>query len=200
MNKVNYLLAVSARVDRINAPSPEEVKQAIATFDARPELHFVRDIVRVIANTGLKNRELIALRPADVDSKSNNVIVSRMQSGRFEPRILPVGPLTAAALLSLHARNEKSDFLLGEFPGRRVVTAVQSLQSLCPYLARGRNVLQAVRFSYICQLLRAGIPLGLVNYYCGRRGTWRYARGLQIPDDQRLEIMRRNIKAFIPEL
>ena len=44
-----------------------EIGEILAKCEIDPKLHLVRDVVRVVANTGIRNLELASLRMSDVD-------------------------------------------------------------------------------------------------------------------------------------
>jgi integrase len=171
----------------------------LETCDKDPKLHLVRDVIRILANTGIRNSELVALRISDVDISGCWVTIVE---GRKTPAIrkLPLRPKTIAAIDSLHSMNPESPLVLGEFPNRRMRIVIARLRSMWPRLSDDRLLLHRVRINFACRLMSQGIPVGVVSYCLGHRSRSRLFERLGLSSEERLNIVRRNLERFTDEL
>jgi integrase len=200
MIKENYRSAFSKRLTQFRTLTTEEIQQIIEACDAHLDLHLVRDIVRVVANTGMSNSELSSLLLSDIDFERNCLLAGKDRKSARAGRLLPLRSKTIASLASLHRLNPESPFVLGEFPRRRFTYVVARLRSTFPHLWRGRSVMNSVRRNFMCRLLSAGIPIGVVRYCLAHRDLSWVVRGSPLKSEQRLDIVRRNLERFTEEL
>lgn len=199
MIKENYKLTLDARLGRIRPASDEEIRQIIATCDARSEFHPTRDVVRVIANTGLHNSELAALRSTDIDAEGNWILAGRDRKATHAQRVLPLRPRTASALASLQNANPESYLVLGQNPRQKIVKAVHQINVICPALSQGRLKMVRVRMNYASRLMSAGVPLTVVKYCMGLCDEAGLLGHLSLSTEVKREILRRNLENFLPE-
>jgi integrase len=199
MIKENYNLAFKRQLHKLRPISSSDIAEILETCEKNPRLHLVRDIVRILANTGLRNSELASLRISQVDIIGRWVTIVE---GRKAPAIrkIPLGPKTIVAIASLHSMNPESPFVLGEFPNRRMRIVIARLRSMWPRLTHDRLLLHRVRINFACRLMCAGIPIGVVSYCLGCRDISRLFGRLALSPDERLDIVRRNLERFVDEL
>ena len=193
-------MTLNARLEHCEPAPTEMIQKIIETCDADPYLHPVRDIIRVIANTGLWNSEFSALRISNVDCNRKWLFAVQGRAFKCAHRALPLQGKTLHSLMSLHAMNHESVFVLGDHPTRRFKFVVKRLQSMFPDLSRGRLIMHPVRMNFVSRLYSAGIPLSIVNYCMGRHNRTMLMAKLSLTNEEKLEILRRNIEKFLPEL
>jgi integrase len=199
MIKENYNLAFKRKLQRMRPIASDDTVKILEICDKEPRLHLVRDVIRILANTGIRNSELLALRISHVDISGGRMTIVE---GRKTPavRTLPLRPKTLAAITSLHSMNPESPFVLGKFPSRRMRIVIARLNSMWPRLSDDRLLLHRVRINFACRLMCAGIPIGVVSYCLGRRDISRLFGRLALSPDERLDIVRRNLERFVDEL
>lgn len=161
MIKENYRSAFSKRLTQFRTLTTEEIQQIIEACDAHLDLHLVRDIVRVVANTGMSNSELSSLPLSDIDFERNCLLAGKGRKSARAGRLLPLRSKTIASLASLH----------------RFTYVVAKLRSTFPHLWRGRSVMNSVRRNFMCRLLSAGLPIGVVRYCLAHRDLSWVVRG-----------------------
>src|ERR1700720_1626240 len=137
MIKENYNLAFKRQLHKLRPISSSDIAEILETCEKNPRLHLVRDIVRMLANTGLRNSELASLRISQVDIIGRWVTI--VEGGKAPAiRKIPLGAKTIAAIASLHSMNPVSPFVLGEFPNRRMRIVIARLRSMLPRLSHDR--------------------------------------------------------------
>lgn len=197
MIKQNFKRAFQAQLQEIRHMSTAEIGEILAKCEMEPKLHLVRDVVRVVANTGIRNSELASLRMSDVDITGGWMAIK----GCKVPftRKVPLGPKTIAAIVSLHSRNPESPFVLGEFPTLRMRIVIASLRLVWPRHSHGRFLLLSVRMSFTYRLMHAGIPEAVARCYPVRPGLT--AQFYMSPtSEERLDTVRRNLDRLLEEL
>jgi integrase len=198
MIKQNFKLAFRAQFQQIRLMSTAEIREILAKCEMEPKLHLVGDVVRVIANTGIRNSELMSLRMSDVDITGGWLTIK----GRKVPfaRKVPLRPKTIAAIISLHKRNPESVFVLGEFPIRRMRIVIALLWLVWPRQSNGRSLLLSVRLNFKYRLMSAGIPSGVVRYCAGSRDPSSLLSDMSLTPEEWFDIVRRNLERFLEEL
>jgi integrase len=199
MIKQNYKLANKRQLERLCPISSDDIVKILETCNKDVRLQLVRDVIRVLANTGIRNSELQALRISDVDIAGGWVTIV---NGRKTPavRTLPLRPKTLDAITSLHSMNPESSFVLGDFPCRRTRIVIARLRSMWPRLSDDRLLLHRVRINFACRLMANGIPIGVISYCLGRLSLSRLCRGLDLSPEEKLNVVRRNLERFTNEL
>jgi integrase len=178
----------------------EEIQQILKTCDAHPDLHLVRDIVRVVANTGMKNCELSSLLVSNIDYGGRWLLTSEGVRPRYAKRFLPLRSRTLESLTCLRQLNPQSSLVLGDSPRGRFDCVVEGLRSRFPNVARGRLLVYSVRMNFAFRLMSSGIPLGIVKYCLGHQDLTMLFGKLSLTPEQKLEIIRRDLESFVPEL
>ena len=198
MIKQNFKGAFQAQLQEIRHMSTAEIGEILAKCEMEPKLHLVRDVVRVVANTGILNSELASLRMSDVDITGGWMAIK----GRKVPftRKVPLRPKTIAAIVSLHSRNPESPFVLGEFPTLRMRIVIASLRLVWPRHSHGRFLLLSVRMSFTYRLMHAGISSGVVRYCAGHQDSSWFASKMPLTPEDWLYILRQTRELFPEEL
>jgi integrase len=199
MIKENFNPAMRRRVKELRPASSEEISQILEACETLPKLHLVRDVVRILANTGIRNSELMSLRMSDVDLDAGWLTVSSGSKASWR-RSIPLRPKTIAAIKSLHRLNQESERVLGDFPLRRMRYVVARLRPMWPKLPRGRLVLYSLRLNFVCRLMAAGIPASVVRYCLGHRDLSNIVWNGPPSPEEKLQIVRRNLERFLAEL
>lgn len=200
MIKQDYRLTLQNRLKQIPHASDEEIRRIIAIGDADPRLNMVRDVVRVIANLGLHNSELAALRVTDIDFEGEWIFVGRDRKALCAQRVLPLRPRVKEALISLRAKYPESAFVLGNNPLGRISAVVQKLKEICPALLKGRLTMYPVRMNFVHRLYSSGIPLSTVKCCLGMCDQSQLLSHLPLSIEVKREILRRDLENFLLEI
>jgi integrase len=199
MIKENYNLAFKRKLQRMRPIASDDIVKILEICDKEPRLHLVRDVIRILANTGIRNSELLALRISHVDISGGWMTIVE---GRKTPavRTLPLRPKTLAAIRSLHSMDPESLFVLGKFPSRRMRIVIARLNSMWPRLSDDRLLLHRVRINFACRLMSQGIPIGVMSYCLGGRSRSRLFERLNLSPEEKINVVRRNLERFTDEL
>jgi integrase len=101
MNKQNFKLALQAQLQEISPMSTAEIREILATCEQEPKLHVVGDVVRVIANTGLRSSEFRRLQMSEVDIASGWLTISKGPKVPYAREVI-LRPKAIAAIVALH--------------------------------------------------------------------------------------------------
>ena len=178
--------------------STAEIGEILAKCEMDPKLHLVRDVVRVVANTGIRNLELASLRMSDVDITGGWMAIKGRKV--LFTRKVPLRPKTIAAIVSLHSRNPESPFVLGEFPILRMRIVIASLRLVWPRHSHGRCLLLSVRMSFTYRLMHAGISSWVVRYCEGHQDLSLSASKMPLTPEDWLYILQQTREMFPEEL
>ena len=200
MIKENYVLTLEKRLERIHPARDEDITLVIKACEGSPELHMVRDVIRVIANSGLRNCELVALRCEDIDLDHKWMLVGRGRNAKYARRLLPLRHRTMAALASLQQTNPGCPLVLGRNPLERMRDVVHILKKICPALARRSQTMYPLRMNFVSRLYSSGVPLSVVKYCLGDCDESMLLGHLSLAPEVKREILRRNLESFLPEL
>lgn len=180
--------------------STDDICKIISRCEDDPKLQVLRNLVRVIANTGLRNGEFASLRESDIDPAGTLLHVGRPRTIASSMRMLPLRPRTYAALVSLHILNPESEFVLGDCPRTRFDYMIRKLKIIAPQFARAGLWTYSIRLNYESRLISAGIPMGIVKYLLGRESLRDSLGELSLTDEQKVQIVRRSVERFLQEL
>lgn len=183
----------------LNPGSTDDIRSIILSCDADPRLQTVGNMVRVIANTGLRNREFAELRISDIDP-AGFLYIRRARSASLPPRIIPIRPKTHMALLALHQLNPESEFVLGNNPRARLEFMIRNLKVVAPTFGRIPRRTHSIRANFSYRLMSAGIPAGTVKYVLGLESLRNSIQQLVLTPEERMQIVRRTLERFIEEL
>jgi integrase len=186
--------------DRLRPIPTNTIQNLIAICDSDSDLHAVRDVVRIVANTGLMSCELLSLRLSDVNEGGRSIAVGQTRSRQTAIRVLPVRQKTLESIFSVHRIQPESPLILGEAPKEEFMKVKQSLRTRFPELARRRRLMDAIRTNFLHRLILAGLPRSVVRYWLGHQDLRHMMAPLGLTDVQKLEIVRRNIDHFMIEL
>lgn len=198
MIKQKFKRAFQAQLQEIRHMSTAEIGEILAKCEMDPKLHLVRDVVRVVANTGIRNLELASLRMSDVDITGGWMAIKGRKV--LFTRKVPLRPKTIAAIVSLHSRNPESPFVLGEFPILRMRIVIASLRLVWPRHSHGRILLLSVRMSFTYRLMHAGISSRVVRYCAGHQDLSLSASKMPLTPEDWLYILRQTRELFPEEL
>lgn len=185
---------------RMEFASTDDIRNVLLYCESFANLRVPGWVIRVIANTGIRSREFMALRISDVDSDRGSLTIDRPCETHLGARRLPLRPKTLEALLSLHQLNPQSEFALGDHPRTRFHQTIRTLDIVAPRLVRKRLRTYSLRLNFAYRLMSAGIPSGMVKYCLGRRVTGDPFGVLHLDQEQKLQVLRRNIERFMEEL
>lgn len=188
------------QIQRMAPATAEDIREVIFQCEGESDLQVVGNMIRVLANTGLRNGEFMTLRISDIDPGGQWLQVSRRRGMGSEMRMLPLRSRTLAALNSLHDMNPESELVLGDSPRTRFDYTIRKLKIIAPQFGRARLWTYPIRLNFEYRLMSAGIPTGMVKYCLGRHMRVDPFDGLSLTHDQILLAIRRSIERFLDEL
>jgi integrase/recombinase XerD len=152
-----------------NVLSKEEVK---AILEAQNNLKH-KAMLSLIYACGLRVGELIALKPIDIDSKRNLVII-RNAKGKKD-RIVPLSPKILELLREYYKSNKPQNYLFeGQRPGfcysKRSIQLVLK-QALAKASIKKPATLHWLRHSYATHLLESGTDLRYIQELLGHSSS-----------------------------
>jgi integrase len=143
----------------------ELIDQIITTANADPRLHLTGDVVRVLAETGLRSVELSRLQVGDIDiAKSCLVISSEMMAGE---RSIPLSPRALNALKCLHSHFPDSTFVMGDKPVSVLHRVSANFRKITSQLGITGCGLFSLRRFCVARLLEYGVDLVTVAQFMG---------------------------------
>lgn len=111
MKSSRYPKRVRVRVTPQPELTADQIGCIIATANANPRLHVTRNVVIILAETGIRSNELCRLRVADIDLKTSRLwIHGEMTEGRS----IPLTPRALDALQTLKSHFPGSAYVLGD--------------------------------------------------------------------------------------
>jgi integrase/recombinase XerD len=152
-----------------NVLSKEEVK---AILESTKNIKH-RAMLSLIYSCGLRCGELIHLKPTDIDSKRNLVII-RNGKGRKD-RIVPLSPKILDLLREYYKSNKPKIYLFeGQFEG--IMYSDRSLQLVLKQSLQTANIKKPVtlhwlRHSYATHLLESGTDLRYIQELLGHNSS-----------------------------
>ena len=90
------------QIERAQPAETSDIRKIISYCETDPELQVLGNMVRIIANTGLRNKEFESLKKSDIDPTGIWLHVGRQRTVASPERLLPIRPRTYDALVSLH--------------------------------------------------------------------------------------------------
>jgi integrase len=186
------------KLKHLNPASTEDILSFLKAHHDTRSSQVAQNLVRVVANTGLRYRELENLKLSDVDFEKGWVVVHQ-QSRHGPHRWLPIRQKTATAVQSLHALNPQSIYVLGDHPHTRFDQTIRTLRRT-PRLRRGDVWLHGFRANFIHRLMSVRITNDIVRYCLGYQSLDTCLHGLSLTDEQKLQVIRRSVERFLDEL
>jgi integrase len=199
MVRENYRLTFQKRLAHLEPVHDEDICRIIASCDATADLHLIRDVIRMIANLGLKDRELADIRWSDINCEGKWVIVGRNSKVGAPGRWLPLRPRALAAIMSVRAGEPECDFVFGPRPVELIGSAVKRIAALSPSLTRGSLTTKSIRLNYVVRLMSSGIPKSIIKYCLGQCDESALLRHSSLTPQVKHEILRRDLESFLPE-
>ncbi|MFC6269688.1 site-specific tyrosine recombinase/integron integrase [Frigoriflavimonas asaccharolytica] len=152
-----------------NVLSKEEIK---AILEAHSNIKH-KTMLSVIYSCGLRRSELLYLKPSDIDSKRNIVII-RQSKGKKD-RITPLSPKILELLREYYKQYKPKNYLFeGQIAG--TVYSEQSLQHVLKQALTKANIKKPVtlhwlRHSYATHLLESGTDLRYIQELLGHNSS-----------------------------
>lgn len=137
--------------------SDDQIARIVQTANANPKLWDLRDIAKLLADTGLRRGELVVLRWSDVDVAKSRISVQNCMS--LYGRYVPFGSRAAEALESLRQRRPGSELVLGDDAGRLLSRCVPQLKKLTAEIGIPHAGLYAFRRAAISRGVASGIAI-----------------------------------------
>lgn len=188
------------QLQRMKPASTDDIRELILSCENNPDLHALAGMVRVIANTGLRNEEFMALRTSDIDPSGTWLHIGRPRAASSPCRVLPIRSATRAALVALHQLNPASELVLGETPRTHFNFMIRKLRVAAPQLARARLWTYSIRGNFESRLITAGIPAGIIKYVLGREPLATALKELSLTPEQSMQVVKRSLERFLEEL
>jgi integrase len=188
------------QVERMNPATTEDIHDLILRCEGNLKLQVCGNIIRVLANTGLRVEELKSLRFTDIDPSGEWLNIARPRSKGVGTRVVPIFSRTHLALLELHGMNPHSAFILGDCPRTRIEQTIRILKRLVPQFGRTRLWSYSVRMNFMCRLHLAGVAAGILKYLIGHESLNEALNLPSLTRDQKLQVVRRTIERFLNEL
>jgi|GEM_PF-5585505 len=187
-------------IQRMKPASTDDIRKVLSLCESHPDLQIPGYVTRVIANTGLRNCELMCLRVSDIESDEGWLHIGHPRGMHVGNRVLPLRPKTLSALLSLHRLNPQSEFVFGDSPRTRFDQTIRKLRTVAPQFMHTRLWTYSIRLNFSSRLLSAGIHSGIAKYCLGYRSKGDPFGALPLTHEQRLQVIRRYIERFLEEL
>jgi integrase len=188
------------QIARLCPATTEEIRELFLKCEGDPGLRVAGNIIRAVANTGIRGEELKSLRISDIDATGEWLTVARPRNMRGDGRVVPIFARTYAALRELHGMNPLSEFILGDSPRTRIDQTIRILKIIAPQLARTRLWIHSIRLNYETRMYAAGVPSGIVKYLLGRESLGEALKFSSLTRDEVLQIVRRTFERFMHEL
>ncbi|QNI32088.1 tyrosine-type recombinase/integrase [Alloacidobacterium dinghuense] len=108
--------------------SRDELHQVLEHLARNPAMQDLHDVATVIADTGIRPRELALLRWTDIDFDGRRILVTNKA---LTQRSLPFGPKTMNVLIQRRERQPQSEGVLGPSPARILSRVTRQLRATC---------------------------------------------------------------------
>jgi len=145
--------------------SNEDIRRLLVICDQDFNKQNLSDIVRILANTGLRVGELRDLCWSNVNfTKSLIQVVSRKTMYK---RNVPVGPKTIQVFKARHIREPKSDFAFDEGRGGILSLASRQFRIVAKQLGVGPVSFHALRRSFALRLASPGVDPAVLSLILG---------------------------------
>lgn len=187
-------------INEMHPATSDNIRDFISRCEEDSNLRTTGNMVRVIANTGLRNEEFKSLQVSDLDPNGEWLNITHVRGTKGKPRVIPIRSRTYAALIALHELNPASEFVLGDCPRTRFDESIRKLRTVAPQFARARLWTHSIRKNFEFRLKSAGIPSGIVKYWLGRQDINEALQSLVLTHEQKMQVMRRTIERFLHEL
>jgi len=136
----------------LSAVEIKTVEQAIA---ADPKLSDLRNVIHILLHTGIRPGELAQLRWTDIDLCKMVITVGEKSHRRLVPFSDDTQALLSAMCCSNHAG---AVFVLGKSPAAMLRRLARQLRQLSSSLGIKPHSFYALRCTWACRMLAAGLP------------------------------------------
>jgi integrase len=157
----------------------EQIDRIIAIANANPSLRLTRDVLVILAHTGIRAGELRTLRVADIDLARSRMHISA-PNAVTNGRCVPLSPEAVDAIKSLLARFPNSECLLGDHARNRLIQVACNLRRIASEIHLNRVTLNSWRRSFAARVLASGMSIPTLARLMGNssfRSTIRYLSG-----------------------
>jgi integrase len=159
--------------------SMEQIDRIIAIANADPCMNFTRDVLLILAHTGIRSGELRTLRVADIDLAHSRMQISRPKTFT-NGRCVPLSPEALDAIESLLARHTNFEFLLGDNARNSLMQVACDFRRIASEIHLNRVTLHSLRRSFAARFLASGLSVVSVANLVGNshpNSTIRYLPG-----------------------
>lgn len=111
------------------APSIDELRSLKTACSSNPRLQDIWDVIGIVANTGIRMGELLALRWADVDLSRRSLTISDRKTGCS--RLVPIGRETAAIMRMRFNREGGAPYVTKQLMNRILKQASDLSMRVC---------------------------------------------------------------------
>jgi integrase len=156
------------------SPTAKEIADLVFTAGIELSTLDARDVLSIIANTGIRSSELRSLRWEDVNFDQRFMLVRAGHGKRV--RRVPFGKNVLNVLQLRHERERSSDFVFGKSPRQVIERASRQCRSLSVGICANQVTLQGLRLSFFKRWVDSGASiqaLGLISggvYVSRKRG------------------------------
>lgn len=135
-------------------PSTEEISKLLSFSRRKPHARDFRDVVRIIACTGLRPRELSDLRWEQVDLRARFITISSDKSGAT--RRVPLSKRTARIFRGRFQRQPRTDYVLGAAPRNVLLSVSKQLRIFSAALGIRPVTLHSLRHAFAVRWFNSG--------------------------------------------
>lgn len=135
-------------------PSEDEISRLLSFAHSSSNTHDLRDVVRIIATTGMRAVELCNLRWSDVDLEGRFITISQHKNMR--DRRIPFSARTAGIFRARRKQQPMSDHVLGIAPRRVLDRVSHQLRTFSAQLGRHSITLHGLRLAFANRWVNSG--------------------------------------------
>ena len=159
--------AAALRIRR--APSAQEIAELVSTASRELETLDVRDVVSIIANTGIRSGELCGLRWEDINFEERYITI---RAGRgLHLRRVPFGSKVLEILMARREREPVSEFVFGKSPRLVIERVSRQCRSLSARICTNLVTLHALRLAFYKRWVESGGSAQALGLISGRTYT-----------------------------
>ena len=152
-----HLLLLPPRIRNYGPPLTNEQLHEILSTSVR-DLHLqdLREVVIIVANTGISSEELVNFRYADVDIKKRRI---KVRSKRAGDHFIPFAAETLKILEARRNREPKSEYVLGVNARRLLNRVSRQLRALGQTIGIGSVTINSLRQTFGMRLMNSGASI-----------------------------------------
>jgi integrase len=158
--------------------SAGQLNRILALLEKDPRMSDVHDVVVIVADTGLRARELMNLRWADIDTSRRKLTIS---SNTFYLRVVSFGEETLRVLEARRQHQPESEYVLGASPRKALERVSRKLAALSVSVGIENISLQSLRLTCLARLFNSGVGPSSIRLITGLSSTAQsmYQRSMQ---------------------